>query len=300
MDVNLRQIRGFVAIAELGSFTKAAQAHNLAQPSLTVQIRQLEAGLGARLLDRNTRAAQLTAVGREMLPGFRRVLQEVDAVVSNTRALVTRQRGVVRLACLPSYAASVLPDAIARFQAAHPLVRFIIKDTVGKRIATLVKDESVDLAITAGAIADPELDTLALMDDRMHAVFPRAHALARVRRLTPEVLARHPLILMDEESTVRQVVNAGFAAHGLRVAAAYEATYMATAIGLVQAGLGVALLPSSAAEAQATARVASRAIASAAFTRKIWALRRRGRALPPAAEIFLGYLPRAKAPRARA
>ena len=290
MNVTLRQIRSFVAIADLGSFTKAASALHLSQPSLTVQIRQLEQSLGTRVLDRNTRSANLTALGRDLLPAFRRMLGELDAVVTDARDLAAKKRGIVRLACLPSFAATLLPPVVARFRGYYPGVQFVVRDAVGKRIAALVKTETVDFGITAGEISDPELDVQELMEDRMHAVFPRGHPLAQRKRITPRLLAGHPLILMDEESTVRQVVNAGFRAAGLTAVPAFEATYMATAVGMAQAGLGIALLPSSAIEARPSEAMASAPVEGRAFTRKIWILRRAGRSLPPAAEVFLQYL----------
>ncbi len=294
MNLTLRQIRGFLAIAQLGSFTKAASALNLSQPSLTVQIRQLEANLGLRLLDRNTRSANLTPVGRELLPTFRRILGELDTAVTGAKDIAAKKRGIVRLACLPSFAATVLPMAMAEFLARYPGIRFIIKDAVGRRIAALVKDEIVDFGVTAGEIADPELNVSELMEDRMHAIFPRDHPLARKRRITPALMAQYPLILMDEESTVRQVVEAGFAAAGLTAVPAFEATYMATAVGMVRAGLGITILPSTAVEASPTEQLASRPIKAAGFTRKIWAVRRSGRSLTPSAEIFLSHLSETK------
>lgn len=300
MNINLRQMRSLVAIAQLGSFTRAAEALGLSQPSLTVQIRQLEADLGVRVLDRNTRSARLTAVGEELVPTFRRILDELGATVASARDLAARKRGTVRLACLPSFATTILPTAIARFRSCHPDIRFVIKDAVGKRIARMVRDETVDLGITAGRMADPDLSVRQLMIDHMHVLFPEGHELgehelakhelARQASVDAAHVARHPLILMDEESTVRQVVEAGFEASGIAVAPAFEATYMATAVGMVRAGLGVAILPSSAIEAQASAGIGSRPIAGDGFSRPIWLIRKASRTLPPAAEAFLDEL----------
>lgn len=292
MNLTIRQLRGFIAIADFGSFTRAASAVHLSQPSLTVQIRQLEQSLGVRLVDRNTRSATLTALGRELLPTFRRMLAELDAIISDTRDIAAKKRGIVRLASLPSFAAATLPSAVASFRADYPAIQFVIRDAVGKRIASLVKDETVEFGITAGRIADPELEVTALMMDRMHALFPHDHPLARRKRITPEILAGYPFILMDEESTVRQAVDAGFQDAGLSAIAAFEATYMATAVGMAQAGLGVAILPSSAIEARPSAMLKSTPIEGARFTRQIWIVRRVGRSLAPSAAAFVEHLMR--------
>src|SRR5581483_6175300 len=101
-----------VAIAKLGSFTRAARAIHLSQPALTVQIRELEAALQVKLFDRNTRSVHLTRIGRELAPTFERMLQELDNVVGGAKALASKSYGIVRLGCLPSLAAAVVPHAV--------------------------------------------------------------------------------------------------------------------------------------------------------------------------------------------
>jgi DNA-binding transcriptional LysR family regulator len=105
----MRQVRAFVSVAHLKSFTRAATLLHISQPVLTVQIRKLEEILCIRLLDRNSRTVDITRVGRELVPIFQRILHELDNVVVDTRALATQQHGVVRIAALPSFAAGLLP-----------------------------------------------------------------------------------------------------------------------------------------------------------------------------------------------
>ena len=290
MDPSIRQMRSFIAVAKAGSFTRAANEIYLSQPALTVQIRQLEAALNVKLLDRNTRSVHLTRVGQELIPVFDRLLHELDAVVNGARELASKRHGVVRLACLPSLAATRLPDAIVAFRAKHPRVQFVLKDGVGGKIAALVKDESVDFGISGGATSDPELVVDALMQDRMHAVYLSPHALDRNSRITIDGLSRHPLILMDEESTVRQVVDEAFRRSGRSKVAAIEATYLSTAVGMARAGLGVALLPSTAMEAKPSGNLRSRPVEGKSFARPIFVVRKKGRSLPPASEAFLSSL----------
>src|SRR5690242_17658064 len=105
MDLNLRDLRAFVAVAQTGSFTRAASKLNLSQPALTVQIRRLEETVGARLFDRNSRTVALTSVGRELLPVLQKSLADMQRVLDDARALSDGSRGTVRIACLPSFAA---------------------------------------------------------------------------------------------------------------------------------------------------------------------------------------------------
>jgi DNA-binding transcriptional LysR family regulator len=290
MDPSLRQLRNFLAVARVASFTRAANHVHLSQPALTVQIRQLEAALNVKLLDRNTRSVHLTRVGQELVPILERLLHELDAVVTGARELASKRHGVVRIACLPSLAATRLPAAIVAFRNKHPRVQFVLKDGVGGKVAALVKEEVVDFGISGGATSDAELDVRPLMQDRMHAIYLSPHALDRAARVTIGSLSRHPLILMDEESTVRQVVDQAFREAGQTKLTAIEATYMSTAVGMARAGLGVALLPSTAIEAQPSGNLRSRPIEGKSFLRPIFAVSKKGRTLPPASEAFLSSL----------
>src|SRR3954452_21620672 len=196
MDLSLRQIRAFVSVAHLKSFTRAASVLHLSQPALTVQIRRLEDALAVRLLDRNTRTVELTRVGRELAPVFQRLLRELDTVVIDTRDLAAKRYGVVRIAALPSVAAGLLPDVLAAFREANPRVTFVLKDVITKRVLSLVRSEEVDLGVLGGDLAEPDIEIVCAAQDRMHVVFPAEHPVGTVPEVTLDVLASRPLILM--------------------------------------------------------------------------------------------------------
>lgn len=290
MNVDVRQIRAFLSVARFESFTRAAQALNLSQPALTVQIRNLEEGLGLKLLDRNTRTVGLTRMGRELLPALQRIVADLEAVLSEARDLAGGSHGIVRLAALPSQASGFLPEVIARFRAANPRIAFAISDTVASGVLRQVRDETVDLGLTGGRVFDVDLEILHVSRDRMHVVCPHGHPLAQGGPLTASLLARHPLVLMHPSTSVRAVVDAAFAASGLPVVIAAEPTYMSTAVGMVRAGLGVAILPGSAMEVRAEAGLASWPIADDAFMRDVSLIKRADRTLPPASENFARVL----------
>jgi DNA-binding transcriptional LysR family regulator len=287
MDVNMRQVRAFVSVAHLKSFTRAAALLHVSQPALTVQIRKLEESLGIRLLDRNSRTVDITRVGRELLPVFQRVLHELDSVIMDTKALATQQHGVVRIAALPSFAAGLLPAIISRFRRSNPRMSFVVRDVIASRVNASVRSEEVDIGITGGELADPDLDILHLTHDQMHVVFPSQHPLERKRRITLEDLAELPLVLMDSGTSVRAIVDRAFVAAGRLPIPACEAIYMMTAVGMVKAGLGVAVLPASAKEVRAEPSLKSREIDDAAFARPIAVIKKRNRTLPPAAQLFV-------------
>src|SRR3954468_3591102 len=290
MDLSLRQIRAFVSVAHLKSFTRAASLLHLSQPALTVQIRRLEDALAVRLLDRNSRTVELTRVGRELAPVFQRLLRELDTVVIDTRDLAAKRYGVVRMAALPSVAAGLLPDAIVAFREANPRVTFVLKDVITKRVLSLVRSEEVDLGVFGGDLVEPDIEIVCAAQDRMHVVFPAEHPIGAVAEVTLDVLASHPLILMDPDTSVRAIVDGAFIAAGRLPIPACEATYMMTAVGMVRAGLGLAILPASAREVRAEPSLGSRPIDEPGFERPVSVIKKAGRTLPPACEDFLAQL----------
>lgn len=290
MDLNLRQIRAFVTVARLNSFTRAAALLHVAQPTLTVQIRKLEEALRVRLFDRTSRSVALTQMGRDLLPVLGRLVQDLDGVVAEVRNHGAGYQGVIRVAALPTAAAALLPKAIASFRVAHPGADFRIRDVIARRVLALVGAEEVDIGVTGGLTNAADVDVLLAITDRMHVVFPEGHALARAEIVTPELLQRYPLIMMDPDTSVRAVVEAGFHAAGLIPRPAVEVTYMMTAVGMVQAGLGIAILPSSAKEIDAYPAIRSRRIEAAGFERQISLVKKGGRTLSPLTALFVGHL----------
>lgn len=290
MNFDVRQLRAIIAVAEHGSFTRAAVALHLSQPALTVQVRALEEALGLRLFDRNTRNVALTRVGRELLPELRRILRELDTLLDETRQLALMAGGMVRIAVLPSFASSLLPDVIAGFRALHPEIGFTLRDVIASGVAELTLAEEVDLGVTGGPIEDAELELLLSSVDRMHAVFPAGHALDDGISPTLAAVARHPLVLMSRATSVRAVVDAAIAAEGLAAEIAAEATYMSTAVGMVRAGMGIAILPETAMEIGALPMLRSALIDDPRLARSISVIKRRGRTLPPASAAFLDHL----------
>jgi DNA-binding transcriptional LysR family regulator len=288
MNANLRHVRAFLAVARHGSFTRAAHELHVSQPALTVQIRQLESSLGLQLFDRNTRSVEITRAGRELAGKLERLQVEFDEVLAEARDMAAGQRGVVRLACLQSFAATVLPQAIARFQQRHPQVVFSVKDASGGRTQDMVRDGAVDFGVADLPAHEPQLEFTPLLCARLHAVLPPGHELEKSRRITLARLGKYPLILMDRETRARALVDAAFAAAGVKPTGSCEVVALSTALAMVRYGAGVTVLPVSARDAHAG--VSIRPIADHGVPRWIGLLRRSGRSLPPASEAFIGSL----------
>ena len=290
MNINLRQLRAFVSIGRLRSFTRAAEALNATQPALSAQIRELEDALGVKLFDRSTRSVTLTQAGEDLMPSVDTVLSDLSSVVARARDVATRNTGRVTVAALPSLAATLVPNVIGRMRDAHPGIVVVVRDALAERAIALLRADEVDIALTSAPPADRELMFTPLLKDRMVAVLPRAHRLSRSKKIRLADLLDEPLVLMDRESSVRRIVDNACASIGRLAAPAYEAAFMATAIGLVRAGLGATLLPSSASELLAAGDLVIRDLAEPRIERELGIVKPRRRSMSPALQAFVASL----------
>ncbi len=286
-DLNFRHLQAFVTVARLNSFTRAAKLLHVSQPALTKQIRQLEKTLGIRLFDRDTRTVALTHMGTELNPVVAQLLREIEGVVFNTQELAAKGRGILRVAALPSLCSTILPTALARFRAQHPGVSVVLRDVVAQRVISMVKAEEVDFGVGSAPSPDPDVRFTPLLSDQMVVAFPAKHSLGQCKVVKLKQLVRVPLVLMTADSSVRKLVDAAFASIGQLIMPAYEATYMSTAAGMVKAGLGVTILPSSAIQMGELAGLVTRPISRPAITRELGVIEKPARSLSPAADGFL-------------
>jgi DNA-binding transcriptional LysR family regulator len=292
MDISLRQMRSFVAVAKLGSFTRAAEFLHVSQPTLTVQIKRLEEALQLRLFDRNPRSVNLTRVGRDLLPAFERTLQDLDSVLLDLKNVSTAQLGVVRIAALPSFAASRLPDSIRRFRKQNPGASFVVKDVIASALLGLVRSDDVDLGLTGGNVDFPDIEVLFKTSDEIRVVYPDGHPIGKFARITAERLAQFPIVMLDSRTSVRAVTDQAFRSAKLMPIPVTEATYMSTALGMVRAGIGITLLPSSAREIAAEPGLRAKRISDPNFSRQVSLIKKKNRTLPPLSKAFAEHLAR--------
>jgi LysR family transcriptional regulator, carnitine catabolism transcriptional activator len=278
---DLRHIRAFLALARAGSFTRAASELHMSQPTLTVQIQQLESAVGVKLFDRNKRHVALTQAGRDLLVPLERILIDVEAIATSTGELREHRRGLVTVAALPSVAAGLLPRAIKRLSESYPGITVRVFDGVASTVAAMVKGGQADFGISSQTTGDRELTSQTLLMDRLCAVVSPSHPLARKRSMTLHELAKHPLILMVKDSSSRQIVDLAFDREGLVSTVAYETTYGTSVAGLALAGLGVGILPESMA---GPSRLHQLHIRGGALTRRIGIIMRASRSLSPTAD----------------
>lgn len=288
MKNSIQHIRAFLAVANSGSFAKAAIELNLSPSALTVQIQQLEEWLGVTLLERSPRQVSLTAAGQNNRGPMEKLLLDLDNIVSGSRDLAALRRGVVTIAALPSLCAGALPPILKTFREQFPGVEVRLRDVVSQRIDALVRDGEVDFGLGVRARMSHGLDFEVVMVDRLSLFVPLDHPLARRGSIALAELVGQPIILTGRDSSVRERVEQLFAEEGLTLTPGLEANYMSTVMALVRQGLGMTLLPESADEGRGD--LVQVRVEHAGVNREIGLIKRAGFGMSPAATRFVDLM----------
>lgn len=296
VDLSTRQLRAFLALAELRSFTRAAAQCHLSQPAFSALIRGLEESLGQRLFDRSTRHVEPSTEGRAFEPAARRVLGELDAALAGAADYAAKRRGRVAIALLPSLAAGWLPGVLAAFRARFPAIELDVADVLSEACIERVRSGQADLAIAAIRADTPELKAEAFCSDRFHLVCPAGHPLLAAKAAPkPRELLPFPFIHLSRTSSVRQYLDA--ALRPLQLNALMEVDQLATVMGMVRAGLGISIVPELALFHFRQPGLATRALGWKGLTRKLYLVRRRDRGLSQAAQAFHDLMQASAPPR---
>ena len=240
MNVSFRQLRAFILIAETSSFTRTAEQLHLSQPALSYSIRKLEESMGLQLLARNTRSVELTPAGEHFLPQARRMLRDMNDAVRDARDTLSLSRGTLRLAALPTAAASFLPIAIAAFQRENPGVTVSLLDGRAGEIMGWVQRGEVDAGISSLPDDLSGLSFVRLLDDNLVLL-----SYKDPQRDGQDDWKRQPYIALTPDTSIRPLADAALRYLNVDPVPAWEVAHMSTATALVREGLGFSLLPAS-------------------------------------------------------
>ena len=297
MKIDTLGVQAFVAIAEAGSFGRAAEALHITQTGLTRRLQNLESFLGVKLVERTTRALALTGVGRDFLPQAKRLLAELSGALSGIRETGKAQRGDVTIACVPTVGIHYLPSIVRRYSTLHPENRIRILDHPSHDVVGAVRRREAEFGINILAPHDAELVSVPLMEDRFVLACRRDHALAARKRLTWKQLEPYPLIFAGHESGNRHLLDAALADAALELRAYYEVQHSSTAIGMVAEGIGAAVVPELALQKGSYPSLRLVPLTQPTVSRTIVLLSRRTAYLSPPAQALYDLI-RSRASRA--
>lgn len=246
-QMELRHLRYFAAVARELSFSRAAEQLHIAQPALSRQIRQLEDELGAELFDRSARPLRLTPAGKFFQGQTQQVLDRLTEARAATARIARGRRAWFSIGFVPSTLYDALPEVIRRFREAQPAVEVGLSELTTVQQIEALKAGRIDVGFGRLRIEDDRIVGDAITEEPVVAVLPAGHRLARQKRLSLAKLAPEPLLLYPAKprpSYADQVLQM-FHARELHPTVALEANELQTAIGLVVAGIGYALVPRS-------------------------------------------------------
>jgi DNA-binding transcriptional LysR family regulator len=248
--LSLRQLQQFLAVADAMSFRRAAARLNMAQPPLTAAIRQMEQELGVRLLERTNRIASLTKAGETLRDEARRTIAQAERAATLTRRAGEGLVGSLRIGFVATAIRHVVPPLIAGFRTTHPHIWLELTEAPTSRQVAALMDDRLDLGIVAMPLPPGRERTIAtrvIMQSELVVALPARHRLARDAHapLRLAELADEPWILFPESEGpgLHDRIWSACAAAGFMPRVGQRATQMETIVGLVAAGLGVALVP---------------------------------------------------------
>ncbi len=245
MNLTLRQLRAFDAVAETGSFTAAAARLHLTQSALSVLVRELEREMGVQLFDRHTRRVLLSEAGRAFQPSVQRLLADLAGAVAGVTELRDQKRGLLRLAAPQLMACTLMPRVIAAYRARHPDIDVRLIDTLPEHLLAGLVSGEAELAVGQDVEVDAAaIERRTLFRDRHWLICPQDHAFARRRQVRWSELGPYTFIAptRDFRQRVLPELEADARAFLMR-ASTQEVSYMTTALGMVASGLGLTVCP---------------------------------------------------------
>jgi len=269
----LRQLQYLKLLAHHGSFSRAAEAAHVTQPTLSAGIQELEKILGAAMVDRNRSGVILTAVGEDVVSRGAAILAQTEDLVREARGAGEPLSGRFRLGVIPTVAPFMLPKALPRLREGYPGLRLFLREDLTHRLVADLKSGALDAAVIALPYEMAGLDWSHVEDDELMAAFPVDHPLSLSGPVSPESLQGEELILLEDGHCLRDhaLTACGFGAGRHARDEGFAATSLATLVQMVGSGLGVSFLPAMAVEAglARAARITVRALEAEHASREI-------------------------------
>lgn len=296
MNISLRQLRAFLAVSRERHFRRAANQVHLTQPAVSRHIAELEAELGVRLFDRNTREVVPTEAGRYLYHAVERVLDELEGVLAYVHSEGESRRGTVRVAAGPTPSAELLPQCIAECARDYPELSLHLRDLTQTQVLDSVRGGEVDFGVAIDPPDSGEFARETIMHDPFVLVCRRDHPLARLERIPWKKLQGEPMVLLDYSSGSRRLIDQILDDRHISVEVTQQTNHTHTAFRMVEAGLGSSITPGL--SLPESPQLVTRPL-TPVVKRAITLIHRRQRSLSPVAELVWNRLREVAAARER-
>lgn len=286
----LRQLTVFEAVARHLHFTRAAEALGTTQPSVSMQIKQLEDNLGVALFEQIGKRIHLTEAGREMYEYCREISRQLAAAETTLERLKGVRGGKLRLAIAPT-AKYFVPQLLAQFSQQYPGVVMDVSVASHESLLAQVEDNECDLVVMTSPPSEPALVAVSFLTEPLVAIVPPNHALATAHAVTPTRLVQEPMLMREPASETRQLIEQFFGERDLNISVGMTANSNETIKQGVQAGLGVAIVPlHSVIYEREAGQLAVVSVESMALQVDWYLVHRREKRFSCVAEAFRGFI----------
>jgi LysR family transcriptional regulator, hydrogen peroxide-inducible genes activator len=283
--MEFHQLRYVCAIAEKGSFSRAAEHCRIAQPSLSQQVLKLEKELGVKLFDRLGRSIHLSEAGRAFLPYARQILEQMETARSSIADKNSGLTGSVAVGVIPTIAPYLMPAHTAAFAQKYPEGKLRIVEETTPELIEGLRERSIDMAILALPLRRHDLEIFPIRTEPLFAVLPKSHPLASAESLALKDLRKENFVLLRDGHCFRDLSMATCKRARITPRIAFESGQFSSLLGMVAAGVGVSLVPEMAVERKRGCRYVR--LADPRTTRTIVAAVVRGRSLNSIQREFL-------------
>ena len=283
--MEFHQLRYVCAIAETGSFSRAAERCRVAQPSLSQQVLKLEEDLGAKLFDRLGRSVRLTEAGRAFLPHARSILSQMETARSSVADKCADVHGSVSVGVIPTIAPYLMPRYTTAFAKKYPEAKLRIVEETTPILVESLRDLSIDLAILALPLRHKDFELSPLRTEPLFAVLPKNHPLAATESLALKDLRGESFVMLRDGHCFRDLSIAACTRARVAPRIAFESGQFSSLFGMVAAGVGISLVPEMAIDRNAGCRFVR--LSDARATRTVVAAILRGRSFNRVQQAFL-------------
>ncbi|GKV69260.1 LysR family transcriptional regulator [Sporosarcina sp. NCCP-2716] len=285
--MDIKQLRYFKAVVTEGGFSGAAAKLHLSQPSLSKAIRTLEGQIGFQLFERTTKRVDLTESGRVFYERAVKVLAEMDIFEKEVIEVKAAGSGEVRLGMIESVK-NWIPDVLGWYRTAYPDMRVVLKEVLGRAdIEYALRNHDVHACLTNERIDEPDIVTQPLYTEKLVLVMHAEHRLASQPDVRLADVAEEPFIITGKGFQTRSNILQAFEEEGLELNLCCDADRFETILTLVEAGIGVSIIPRNYLGESVPDTVAIRELASASLDRTVYLASIRSRYRPPAVEALL-------------
>ena len=284
MAINLHHLRLFTAVVDHGGFTRAAAKLNLSQPAISKSLAELERQLNVRLIDRSGRSARLTDAGQALHARARELFGVEKLAERELREIRGLKRGRLRIAASTTIATYMLPSVLGRFHRRRPSVRLSATSANTRRVARLLIESRVDVALVEGPVAHERIEVIPWKEDELVVIAPPDHPLLRAEPVAPADLEPWEFLVREHGSGTREVSERALATRGVRLRRTIRVGGTESIKQGVAAGLGLAIVSRAAAADQLSlGRIAILPVEGLVIRRMLTRLKLRGRGSTPAA-----------------